>query len=149
MTNDEADQIREALLERFRNEGMLIRERIRMFLTFEGFLFASLAFTAANELPMLALIIAVIGGLACIPTYNSVTASFEAAQKLGEQYKTLTKDSEWPRLAGYDVGDSKGIFDLPEKFLPRFVGLAWVGIGLVVGYPVIADLMELICCKLE
>jgi hypothetical protein len=131
MPKNNNNEIREALCERFRNEGVIVRDRIRILLTFEGFLFASLAFTVKNDLYMLAVVLAALGAIACLPVYYSVRLSFEAAAKLGTQFQQLTPTHDYPPLAGYDVGTRGGIFLLPEVFLPILISIAWVSIAVI------------------
>lgn len=132
MNDSNAETVASALFERFRHEGLIIRERIRMFLTFEGFLFAALAVSIKAEHSILSFILVFLGIAAAIPTYVSIRISYVSTEELSKKFELIKLDGDIPPLPGYDVGNKGGIYFLPEVFLPLAIVIAWIIIGTVI-----------------
>jgi hypothetical protein len=122
-------QIRAMLLELNRNESRILYERLKGMLTFHGFLFTSVGVSASNDLFWLAIPIAAVGGLACIPWRVAVRVSYRGAEQLGKQFAELNKQlDEKKRLPPLDAVEVNWweFRLLPEVALPFAVGFTWI-----------------------
>jgi hypothetical protein len=130
-------QLRAMYLELNRNESRVLYERLKGMLTFQGLLFAAIGVSASKQYFTIALLIAIVGGLACIPWAIAVLVSYRGEQKIGESFNAfndgLGEDRRLPPLDAVDVRPWE-FWLLPEVLLPGVVGLTWVGIILYLAW---------------
>jgi len=134
-------QVREMLLELNRNESRILFERLKGMLTFQGFLFASVAVCASNHLFILPILISLAGGLACIPWRFAGRISYRGEDQLKKQMSALNaRLEEGGRLPPLDAVDVEpwefGL--LPEVALPVAVGCIWI---LVIAYLIVRSIL--------
>jgi hypothetical protein len=123
---------RNVFLELNRNESRIIAERMRALLTFHGLLFAAVGVAASQRLFILALVLAPVGALLCIPWSRSVSLSYKGCEALGKEY-AKRKPADAPNLDAYSV-DSSEFKLLPEVFIPKAIGVTWVLVLTVLDY---------------
>ena len=123
---------RKVFLELNRNESRIIAERRQAMLTFHGFLFAAVGVSAGARLFILALLLAIVGALLCIPWRRSVSLSFRGCSAIGAEY-AKRKPADAPNLDAYSI--APGEFKLlPDVFIPKAIGITWVLVFAVLVY---------------
>jgi hypothetical protein len=124
---------RDVYLELNRNESRLIVERLRAMLTFHGLLFTAVGVAAGQRLFLLALLLAFVGALLCLPWYRSVRLSYRGCAAVGDKYGAC-KPADAPGLDAYQVAPGWDVWLLPEVFLSVAVALTWVVVFIVITY---------------
>jgi hypothetical protein len=124
-------EIRAMYLELNRNESRVLYERFKGMLTFHGLLFAAIGVAANREYFTIAVLVAIVGGLACIPWWVSVRVSYRGADEIGRRFAELNlqreADRRLPPIDAVFVRRSEFLL-LPEVVLPFVVGVTWMAI---------------------
>lgn len=131
MTSDHK-VVRDVYIELIRNESRILTERLRSMLTFQGLIFTAVGVAAGQRLFVLALLLAFVAGLFCVPWSHSVRLSYRGCEEKCRDYDKL-KPTDAPPLDAYAV-KAWEFWLLPEVFLPLAVAVTWLLVFAVVVY---------------
>lgn len=120
MTSDDIAE-RNVYLELNRNESRIIAERMRALLTFHGFLFAAVGISAIQRLFVLALLLALVGAVLCIPWHRSVSLSFEAVLPSAPNTKSASHPMHPAWMPTISLRESSNCFPSPQTNATREV----------------------------
>jgi hypothetical protein len=136
MTPEQQQAVRDMYIELNRNESRIVTERLRAMLTFHGLLFAAVGVAAGQRLFLLALLLACVAALVCVPWVYSILLSYWGLEELSKRYNNTNtpKPAHAPGLDAYSITKRWEFPLLPEVFLPVAVALTWVLVCVVVRY---------------
>jgi hypothetical protein len=109
-----------------RNESRILLERLKAHLTFQGFLFAAVGVAAGQHIVPLAVLISIVGIVACIPGYLFARISYNGLESLGNRFRPFVEEG-YPPLDAVSI-EPWQFRILPEVFLPIVNGITWLAI---------------------